>query len=58
MKSKQQNNIYGISKTKFMVFSATKYLHLFPYSQNYVSMNEMFFLELPSLGSPKSHQHD
>jgi hypothetical protein len=44
MKSKQKNNIYGVSKTKFVVFSVTKYLHLSPYSQNIVSKNEILFL--------------
>jgi hypothetical protein len=45
-----KNRTYG--------FFATKYLQLFSYSQNYVPKNEILFLELPSLGSPKSHQHD
>jgi len=38
---KQQNQIYGISKTKFFVFT-TKYLHI-SLLQNYVSKNEYSF---------------
>jgi len=48
MKSKQQNKICG-----YLLQSIYIYTH-----QNYVSNNEIFPLELPSLGSPKSHHHD
>jgi len=57
MKSKQQNKICGITKTKFVVFYYKIFIDIFT-PQNYVSNIEFFPLELPSLGSPKSHHHD
>jgi hypothetical protein len=49
---KQQDYIYGISKTKYAVF-ATKHQHLFPYSKILCLRMKILFLEFPSLGSPE-----
>jgi hypothetical protein len=47
-----------VYKKQNLWFFATKYLQLYPDSQNCVFKNEILFPELPYLGSPKSHQHD
>jgi hypothetical protein len=57
MKSKQQNKICDITKAKFVVIYYKVLTSIFT-PQNYVFNNEFFPLELPSLGSPKSHHHD
>jgi len=58
LKWNQNNKMKMMYIKKKFVVSTTKYLQLFLPSQNCVSKNESFFLELPSLGNPKSHRHD
>jgi hypothetical protein len=58
MKSKQQNQIYGISKIEYVIFYYKVLIVIFILPKTVCFKKNKIPLDFPSLGNPNSYHHD